>query len=575
MQPEELRRSEYAYKKGKLFIILLIFFAVAVGCILLCFNPPRGANLLAVYCFAALVVPFCGIVVLFLLSMLFSTKAGLVMSTAGLRLQIFPNQVVPWSAVRSFDRLRGKGFDNIVLHLDPIVAKSFTRRRLSPGSIGSRNQVGIPLKLLKGDPDEILDELIELASEAHEAERRARLEEEPIEPEDEVAAPEPAVNSPGRPLFTYALIGILVAVYVCELVFGVDMPKAGSPSTRTLLVLGGTFRPSIIADSEWWRLFTAPLLHGSPLHLAVNCISLWFAGGIFERLVGWRWFAAIFFISALGGSIVSVWINPPDIVGVGASGGIVGLFAAVIAVSIRFRSTPLAQPLQMGAIQILVPSLLPIIFGAKNGEHIDYAGHLGGALAGAALALLLVVFWPRERPNPRFGAAAVAFSALFVIVAVLSLWPISNLRQFMVDDPMANYFAGNYQRAATGFAASAAEDTKVAPYYNIWRFLAQSRGNDIKATEDLVVAAHQMDQSTWPYPVYSLFLGELNPDELMAKAGDDNQRCEAAFYNGEWYLFGGIVQEARQHFETALSTCPKTYMEYSGAQGELGKLNAR
>jgi len=575
MQPEELRISEYAYNKGKLFLLFLIFLGLAAGAILLCFHPPQGKSPLAVYSFASLIVLICGLVALLSLALLLSTKPGLVISRAGLSLPIFPGQVVPWSAVRSFDRVQGTGIDNIALHLDPVVAKSLRRRRFIPGPIGPRNQVGISLKLLKGDPDEILDQLIEFASKAHEAERPTRPDNDLIEVEDEAAAPEPAVNAPGRPLFTYALLAILVIVYACELVFGVDTPKNGSPSTRTLLVLGGTFRPSILADGEWWRLFTAPFLHGNLLHLAVNCICLWFAGGIFERLVGWRWFATIFFVSALGGSIASVWINPPDIVGVGASGGIVGLFAAVIAVSIRFRSTPLAQHLQMGSIQILIPSLLPIFIGGRNGEHIDYAGHLGGALAGAALALLLVVFWSRERPTPRFGAAAAAFSALFVIVAIVSLWPISNLRQFMTDDPMANYFAGNYQQAATGFAAGAAEDTKVAPYYKLWRFLAQSRGNDMKATEDLVVAARQMDQSTWPYPVYGLFLGELSPDELMAKAGDDNQRCEAAFYNGEWYLFGGIVQEARQHFQTAMSTCPTTYMEYSGAKGELGRLDAR
>jgi rhomboid protease GluP len=83
-----------------------------------------------------------------------------------------------------------------------------------------------------------------------------------------------------------------------------------------------------------------------------------------------------------------------------------------------------------------------------------------------------------------------------------------------------------------------------------------------------------MDQGAWPYPVYSLFLGELRPVEVMAKAADNNQRCEAAFYNGEWYLMSGDTTEARQLFQTALSSCPTTYLEYDGAKGELNRLDA-
>jgi len=387
--------------------------------------------------------------------------------------------------------------------------------------------------VLQGNPNTIFNQFTELLSEAHEAERQAMQEDGAIAPDDEDEAPGPALNSAGHPFFTYVLLAILVVVYVAELTFGVEPPVAGSPTIRTLYILGGTFRRSIVEDGEWWRLFTAPFMHGGILHLAFNCVSLWFAGGLFERLIGWRWFAAIFFASALGGSVASVWINAPNTVGVGASGGIVGLFAAVIAASFRFRSGPIADNLRIGAAQILIPSLLPFLSAARGGENIDYAGHFGGAVTGAALSFLLLAFWPRERPTPRFGAAATAFSTLFVVVAAVSLLPISITRQFIVNDPMSNFFSGRHQQAATGFAVAATEDPANAPYYNLWRFLAQTRGNGTKAIADLRIAAGKTDKGTWPYPVYSLFLGELKSDELMAKAADSNQRCEATFYSGE------------------------------------------
>ncbi|WP_027684060.1 rhomboid family intramembrane serine protease [Rhizobium leguminosarum] len=579
MKPEELRRSEYAYNRGKLLRIFLVIVAITAGIIWLGFHPPRDKDPHVIWFFVVPGAAFFGILALLLLPKLFSKGPGLVLSTAGIRLPNFPGQILPWPAIRSFDRVQVKHSDIITLHLDPIAAKTMTRRwlasRLPEWLIGSRAKVGIPLHMLQGNPERIANQFVELVSEAHEAERQVRPEDSSITSDDEDEALGPALNSAGHPVFTYVLLAILVAVYVAELTFGVEPPIAGSPTIRTLFVLGGTFRQSIVENGEWWRLFTAPFMHGSILHLAFNCVSLWVAGRLFERLIGWRWFAAIFFASAIGGSVASVWINAPNTVGVGASGGIVGLFAAVIAASLRFRSGPIADSLRIGAAQILIPSLLPFLSAAKDGENIDYAGHFGGALTGAALSFLLLAFWPRERSTPRFGAAAIAFSTLFVVIAAASLWPISIVRQFIVYDPMVNFFAGRYEQAATGFVAGATENPANAPYYDLWRFLAQMRGHDTKAIADLRTAADKMDQGTWPYPVFSLFLGELKPDELMAKAADSNQRCEATFYNGEWYLLGGNSQEARPRFQAALSSCPTTYMEYDGAKGELNRLGVQ
>lgn len=579
MTTEELRRSEYAYNKRKLLLIFLILVAIVAGAIWLGFHPPKDKDPHVAWFLVGPIAAFFGILALLLLQKIFSKVPGLVMSTVGIRLPNFPDQILPWPAIQGFERVQVKYSDIITLHLDPVAAKTMTRQwlvgRLPEWFVGSRARVGIPLHMLQGKRERILDQFVELLSEAYEAERQALQEDGAITPDDEDEALEPALNSDGHPVFTYVLLAILVAVYVGELTFGLEPPVAGTPTNWTLFVLGGTFRQSIVEHGQWWRLFTAPFMHGGILHLALNCVALWFAGRLFERLIGWRWFAAIFFASALGGSVASVWINAPNTIGVGASGGIVGLFAAVIAASFRFRSGPIADTLRIGAAQILIPSLLPFLSAARGGENIDYAGHFGGALAGAALSSLLLAFWPREHPTPRFGAAAIAFSTLFVIVAAASLWPIINTRQFIVNDPMANYFDGKYEQAATGFAVRTTENPPTAPYYNLWRFMAQRRGNDTKAIADLRIAAGKADQGTWPYPVYSLFLGELKPDELMAKAADSNQRCEATFYSGEWYLLDGNAQEARQRFQTALSSCPTTYMEYDGAKGELKSLGVQ
>ena len=579
MKPEELRRSEYAYNKGRLLRLLFMLIAFSAACIWIGYYPPEHKDPLVVWFFSMVGAGVFGGLALLAMPQLFSRGPGLVMSTAGIRLPKFPGQIVRWSAIRHFERTQSKNADIITLRLDPVAASSLSRRLTAVpldwlfGT--SRLKFGIPLQTLHGEPNSIFNQFSELFDEATEAEQWAVQGASPITEEAEAKAPGPVLNNARYPVFTFALLAVLVAVYAGELAFGVEASRAGSPSIRTLLMLGGTFRPSIVEGAEWWRLFTAPFMHGGIIHLVSNCLCLWIAGMLFERLIGWRWFAAIFFASALGGSLASVWINDVHTVGVGASGGIVGLFAALIAGSIRFRSTPVASSLQVGAIQILVPSLLPFLSAAKDGQTIDYAGHFGGAVTGAALSLLLLTLWPRERPTPRFGAAAIAFSAVFVLIAAGSLWPITNSRQFYVNDPMTNYFGGRYEQAATGFAVLASEDPRTAPYFRLWRFIAQSRGGDSKALDELRAAAGEIDQTAWPHPIFRLFLGELKPDELTAKAADSNQICESIFYNGEWYLFAGATEEARRRFQAARMSCPTTFIEYDGAGGELSNLNAK
>ncbi|TDW16584.1 membrane associated rhomboid family serine protease [Rhizobium azibense] len=576
-KPDGLLRAEYPYDKDKLRLLFLgaIVFVVVIVAIALTPEKPgdRHPSMLFSWFSGALF----GFVALAALPRLFSREPGLTVSKVGIHLPSYAAQTIPWLAVGNLQRVQSKHTDSINLELDPVVAKTIRRRGFRGWLYmvlhGSKAKASVSLKTLKGDPDRIFNQSFSFWVKGQEEAGPLSHETSSTAARGQVQAVEPVIHV-GRQFFTYAVIALLGIVYAGELVFGVDASEAGSPSNATLFVLGGTFRKSIVEHYQWWRLFTAPFMHGGVIHLTFNCLSLWFAGKLLERLIGWRWFAAIFFASALGGSVASVWINAPNVIGVGASGGIVGLFAATIVISFRASYAQIAGPLRMGAGQLLLSALLPFVSAAKDGENIDYAAHFGGAVAGGVLALVLFVSWPRERLTPRFGLPAATFSLVFMTIAVGSLWPISRMREAWFKDPMADYFAGRYQKAAEGFAAEAEENGTNAPYYYLWRFLAQSRGDDRGALADLQSAANKVAAGKWPRAVYDLFLDKLSPAEMIAKAGNGNELCEAMFYSGEWYLKRGDVAEARQRFQTALSSCPTTFLEYEGAKGELARLGS-
>jgi rhomboid protease GluP len=573
-EPQVQRKIEFAYDKGKVGWLSFIAFLMAAAGIIIPIFPdrPGHSHPSAILCWSG--AAFFGVCAVLWLAKAIRRKPALIVSKDGIYIETYFDETIPWRSVRNIRRYQRKRIDQMSIDLDPIVARTLKRRGLArwlPKKLqGRATPAVISLKLLRADPDWVYGRCLEFL--AKDREQQAPADGDAISQSEDNAGP--VFDVKGRPLFTYALIVVLIGIYVAELKFGVIPSKDNAPDTQTLLVLGGTFRQRILQYGEWWRLVTAALLHGSIIHLAFNCFALWRAGILLERLIGWRWFAALFCLSAIGGSAASLLINPDNIVGVGASGGIIGLFAAAIVVSFHFPSGPLPEILRIGAIQILVPSLLPLIGQTADGMHIDYAAHLGGALAGGIVSLALLKFWPNTQLHPRFRVAALIGGIAFAMIALGSIWPISQLRAGYLADPFLQYFQGQYQQAADDFATKAKLDEHAAPYYRLWQFIAQSRGHDGRAAADLRAAASNMDQAKWPYPVYELFIGDLTPNEVAAKASTSDSLCEAIFYIGEWNHLRNEIDAARLKYRAALLSCPTTFMEYDGAAGELSRLAA-
>jgi rhomboid protease GluP len=216
----------------------------------------------------------------------------------------------------------------------------------------------------------------------------------------------------GPLILTCGLLGALLAVFGAEYVLRIS-PQSGAldASIETLIALGALEKP-LVESGEWWRLFSAPLLHAGVLHLALNGMALFFAGAVLENVIGRAWFAAIFAVSGISGAFMSLMLNPPGLISVGASGAIMGLFAAALAVSCRYPArSRMRTLLRSGALCLLVPSMLPI-FDGLWGLKADYAAHLGGAIGGLALGLALIGIWRRAAPLPPYRAAAWALAAL-------------------------------------------------------------------------------------------------------------------------------------------------------------------
>ncbi|MGA7327150.1 MAG: rhomboid family intramembrane serine protease [Rhodomicrobium sp.] len=244
----------------------------------------------------------------------------------------------------------------------------------------------------------------------------------------ELAPREKATLPEKRPLYlTYFLLALIAAVFVGEYVFRVSATNGFlDPSIETLLALGALDKSLVIQDGQWWRIFSAPLLHGGLIHIALNGVALFFAGAVLENVIGRAWFAAVFAVSGVGGALMSLLINPQNLISVGASGAIMGLFAAAFSVSYRYApGSPMRGFLQSGSLRVLIPSLIPL-FDGLFGQRIDFAAHIGGAIGGALVGALLIVVWHRQRLLPPYSTFAWALAAAGICGVIYSGTQIAN-----------------------------------------------------------------------------------------------------------------------------------------------------
>lgn len=199
----------------------------------------------------------------------------------------------------------------------------------------------------------------------------------------------------GQAAITMGTVGICALLWVLE---------QASPRIYGELALSPA-----IGRHEPWRFLTSAFLHGPIIHILFNMMALWMLGGYLEPLLGRARFAALYLISAIGGSVAYVWLNPitSNTGVVGASGAVFGLFGALIVLN-----KSLGRSTQGIWVTLAINAALPLLYP----HTIAWQAHVGGFVTGFLLALVMA----RSRTNPRsvlagtvlLGAAVVALGVL-------------------------------------------------------------------------------------------------------------------------------------------------------------------
>ena len=186
-----------------------------------------------------------------------------------------------------------------------------------------------------------------------------------------------------------------------------------SPITLALLALNGaisgyamlvdrtlldelSFRPTRIREkNEYYRFLTAGFVHAGGAHLAFNMITLFFFGPQLEGVLGPSEFLVLYFGSEMTAHGLTYLFhrNDPHYAAVGASGAISGvlfafcLYAPLAMLGVMFI---IPMPAILFAVLYVVVSIYAIgQDGRGMGAGIAHEAHLGGALGGVLLTILL------------------------------------------------------------------------------------------------------------------------------------------------------------------------------------------
>lgn len=211
-----------------------------------------------------------------------------------------------------------------------------------------------------------------------------------------------------RPHVTWIIIIINVAAFLATW-----LPSFLGVSPRSLLdaVYNFGMIPQLIFQGQnLYTLFTSTFLHGDPIHLASNMLYLYIFGDNIEDAFGHLRYLGLYILFGLAASLAHLLTTAnPSIAAIGASGAISGVLGAyfilyprarivtlIFYFLITFVRVPAVFFLGFWFILQLFSGTVMLTYGVQSG--VAYWAHIGGFVAGIAIALLLRAV--RKPPKP-------------------------------------------------------------------------------------------------------------------------------------------------------------------------------
>lgn len=229
-----------------------------------------------------------------------------------------------------------------------------------------------------------------------------------------------------RATATWALGACLIVAALAQLYVGTRYVPLGSAMGLTVPVAG--LVKEKVADGEVWRLLTAALMHGHPMHFAFNFFALLALGRLVEMHGHPVYLPVVFLFAALCASTFSFYLAPAA--SVGASGGIMGLVGFLAVVGVRRRHVVPRGFMKSIALSVALTAATGLV----AHQYIDNAAHAGGLVGGLMLGAAYVGRRAtgddrlRLEPSPLAKVAGAISAAAVLVASVAVVWLLLRAR---------------------------------------------------------------------------------------------------------------------------------------------------
>ena len=181
------------------------------------------------------------------------------------------------------------------------------------------------------------------------------------------------IFSSKKPIITLGIILLCIVMFIIS-GYGYDDLK---------LIRYGANYSFLVRRGEYFRLITYMFLHGGIMHIVLNMYSLYIVGPKVEDFFGKWKYLLIYLFSGISGGLLSIAFNQ-NVISIGASGAIFGLFGALIYFGYNYRGY-IGAMIRSQIVPIVIYNLLIGLFI----PGIDMWGHVGGLIGGIITSNML------------------------------------------------------------------------------------------------------------------------------------------------------------------------------------------
>jgi len=144
--------------------------------------------------------------------------------------------------------------------------------------------------------------------------------------------------------------------------------------------VGALNAQEVFQNRQFYRIISCMFLHADVHHLFSNMVMYYFLGEIVEKNLGHLKYFVMYFLSGVGGGLLSMGFSMfmgSNVDSVGASGAIFGVVGALLWLALTRRGE--LEHITLGKVLFLI---IYSLYSGFTGTHIDNAAHIGGLITG-------------------------------------------------------------------------------------------------------------------------------------------------------------------------------------------------